>query len=223
MEDTTTPNVFLGFSGNILALIFETLAANKAAGPVRIIENIPARDEVAFAHPAVRYERVALADWTFARGGDRLGFALAKPGGKRTVLELFAAAQPLGEDDFGTLVSPHSFIASSARVGRGSYFEPGVVVSAFAEIGFGVTLNRGCTIGHHTRLGRFVSVNPGAHVAGQCDLGEAVQLGIGAVVFDNIKIGANSIIGGGSVVTRDIPPGVLAFGNPCKVIREIGE
>lgn len=36
-----------------------------------------------------------------------------------------------------------------------------------------------------------------------------------------ITIGDNSVIGAGSVVTRDIPPRVLAVGNPCRVIREL--
>ncbi len=36
-----------------------------------------------------------------------------------------------------------------------------------------------------------------------------------------VTIGARSVIGAGSVVTRDIPAGVLAAGNPCRVLREI--
>lgn len=38
-----------------------------------------------------------------------------------------------------------------------------------------------------------------------------------------MSIGNNVVIGGGSVVTRDIPDGVVAAGNPCRVIREITE
>lgn len=219
--DSTTPNVFLGYSGNILALVFESLAACGVRGPVKIIENIAPREEVPFAHPAVEYQRVPLAEWCFDPGTERLGFAVARPPGKRDVLRLFQEVQPIEDGHFGTLVAPHGFVASSARLGRGCYLEPGVVVSAYAELAFGVTINRGSTIGHHTRLGRFATVNPGCHVAGQCEIGAGVQLGIGTVVFDQIKIGANSVIGGGSVVTRDIPPGVLAFGNPCKVVREL--
>ena len=37
----------------------------------------------------------------------------------------------------------------------------------------------------------------------------------------NVKIGSNVVIGAGSVVTRDIPDGVVAYGNPCKVIKNI--
>ena len=42
-------------------------------------------------------------------------------------------------------------------------------------------------------------------------------------ICGGVTIGAGTIIGAGSVVTRDIPPNVLAAGNPCRVIREITE
>ena len=42
-------------------------------------------------------------------------------------------------------------------------------------------------------------------------------------VAPGVRIGRNSVIGAGSVVTRDIPPGVVAAGNPCRVLRSIEE
>lgn len=48
-----------------------------------------------------------------------------------------------------------------------------------------------------------------------------VWIGGGAVVCPGVPIGKGSSIGAGSVVTKDIPPGVLAVGNPCRVIRKI--
>lgn len=54
-------------------------------------------------------------------------------------------------------------------------------------------------------------------------IGENVWIGANAVVLPGITIGDNSVIGAGSVVTKDIPPNVIAVGNPCRVIREIGE
>ena len=48
-----------------------------------------------------------------------------------------------------------------------------------------------------------------------------VWLGGGAIVCPGVTIGRASVIGAGSVVTRDIPPGVVAVGNPCRPIREI--
>lgn len=50
-----------------------------------------------------------------------------------------------------------------------------------------------------------------------------VWIGAGAVVLPGVTIGDNSVIGAGSIVTKDIPPNVVAVGNPCRVMREISE
>ena len=54
-------------------------------------------------------------------------------------------------------------------------------------------------------------------------IGNNVWLGAGVIVMPGVTIGDNSVIGAGSIVTKDIPSNVVAFGNPCKVFREIGE
>lgn len=54
-------------------------------------------------------------------------------------------------------------------------------------------------------------------------IGDNVWLGGNVIVNPNITIGENTVIGSGSVVTKDIPPNVIAVGNPCKVLREITE
>ena len=55
------------------------------------------------------------------------------------------------------------------------------------------------------------------------EIGSDVWVGGGAIICPGVKIGSKSVIGAGSVVTRDVPSGVVAAGNPCRVIREITE
>ena len=52
---------------------------------------------------------------------------------------------------------------------------------------------------------------------------DGVWIGGHVAVAPGVRIGRNSVIGAGSVVTRDIPPGVVAAGNPCRVLRPIAE
>ncbi len=52
-------------------------------------------------------------------------------------------------------------------------------------------------------------------------IGDNVWIGGGAIILPGVTIGENSVIGAGSVVTRDVPPNVVAAGNPCRVIREV--
>ena len=55
------------------------------------------------------------------------------------------------------------------------------------------------------------------------EIGSDVWVGGGAIILPGVSIGSRAVIGAGSVVTRDIPEGVFAAGNPCRVIREITE
>ncbi len=54
-------------------------------------------------------------------------------------------------------------------------------------------------------------------------IGADVWVGGGAILCPGVRVGAKAVIGAGSVVTRDVPGGVFAAGNPCRVIREIAE
>ncbi|MBP3370510.1 MAG: sugar O-acetyltransferase [Clostridia bacterium] len=54
-------------------------------------------------------------------------------------------------------------------------------------------------------------------------IGKNCWLGAGVIVLPGVSIGDNTVVGAGSVVTKDLPSGVVAVGNPCRVLREIGE
>lgn len=54
-------------------------------------------------------------------------------------------------------------------------------------------------------------------------IGRNCWLGAGVVVLPGVTIGDNTVVGAGSIVTKDLPSGVVAVGNPCRVLREIGE
>ncbi len=54
-------------------------------------------------------------------------------------------------------------------------------------------------------------------------IGRNCRIGAGALILPGVTIGDNTVIGAGSVVTQDIPANVVAVGNPCRVMREIGE
>jgi maltose O-acetyltransferase len=53
------------------------------------------------------------------------------------------------------------------------------------------------------------------------EIGSDVWVGGGAIILPGVRIGSRAVIGAGSVVTRNIPDGVFAAGNPCRVVREI--
>ncbi|MNL44835.1 Maltose O-acetyltransferase [compost metagenome] len=108
-------------------------------------------------------------------------------------------------------------------------------------MGDGAYMNFDCVILDcaEVRIGRNVMFGPGVHVyaashpleaeiriqgpelARPVTIGDNVWVGGRTVICPGVTIGAGTTIGAGSVVTRDIPAGVLAAGNPCRVIRPV--
>lgn len=109
------------------------------------------------------------------------------------------------------------------------------------QFGRNVFLNFNCvildaalvTLGDHVFLGPGVQIYTATHPldaterrsgresAKPVTVGNDVWIGGGAILLPGVSIGATSVIGAGSVVTRSIPAGVLAAGNPCRVIRPL--
>jgi maltose O-acetyltransferase len=88
------------------------------------------------------------------------------------------------------------------RIGNGSMFGPAVQI-------YTATHPLNAELRQHLELGKPV------------DIGSEVWVGGGAIILPGVTIGSRSVIGAGSVVTRDIPEGVIAAGNPCRVLREV--
>lgn len=64
---------------------------------------------------------------------------------------------------------------------------------------------------------RAYQYNAAVHIGKNC------WIGAGAVILPGVSIGDHTVVGAGSVVTKDLPAGVVAVGNPCRVLRAIGE
>lgn len=111
-------------------------------------------------------------------------------------------------------------ISKMSTIGNGLLINSKVSIAAHTTLGDFVSINRHVSIGHHTFIGNYCSINPGTNIAGNVRIGEGTTIGMGTNVLDSRRIGKNTIIGAGSVVTKDIPDNVIAYGNPCKVIRD---
>ena len=109
------------------------------------------------------------------------------------------------------------------ELGRNVYFNFNCVILDVARV----------TVGNDVLFGPAVQVYTASHPMSARErrsglqygkpisIGNDVWLGGGAIVCAGVSIGDGSVIGAGSVVTGDIPPGVFAAGNPCRVIREV--
>ena len=108
-------------------------------------------------------------------------------------------------------------------VGENFYANHNLVILDGAKVKFGnnVFIAPDCgfyTAGHPVKTS---DRNEGLEYARPITVGDNVWIGGGVRVLPGVTIGSNVVIGAGSVVTKDIPDGVMAFGNPCRVFRKL--
>lgn len=125
-----------------------------------------------------------------------------------------------------TIVSPFFCdYGYNIEIGENFFMNMDCVILDGAKVKFGdnVFVAPHCgfyTAGHPLDVERRIS---GLEYALPITVGNNVWIGAHVCVLPGVSIGDNTVIGAGSVVTKNIPANVLAYGNPCKVIREITE
>jgi sugar O-acyltransferase (sialic acid O-acetyltransferase NeuD family) len=122
-------------------------------------------------------------------------------------------------DDYGNIYHDRASIATTTKIGHGTYIDSGSVIAPYASIGCHNFINRNVSVGHHTIIRDFCSLNPGCNIGGDCIICKGTTVGIGATILDNIMIGDNCFIGAGSLVTRNVAPNSVVYGVPAKFIR----
>jgi len=120
-----------------------------------------------------------------------------------------------------TLVHPSASISNHAQIAEGTVVMANVVINVDTIIGKCCIINSSSIVEHDDVIGDFVHLSPHVACAGNVTINDYTHIGIGTCIIQGITIGSNSIIGAGSVVIKDIKSNILAYGNPCKAIKEI--
>jgi sugar O-acyltransferase (sialic acid O-acetyltransferase NeuD family) len=118
------------------------------------------------------------------------------------------------------LVHPSASVCATASLGAGTQVLAQAVVAADALVGEACIINHRAAVDHECVLEDGVHLAPGSTLCGCVKLGTDVMIGAGAIVLPRINIGTGTIVGAGAVVTRDLPAGVIAFGNPARIHRD---
>jgi sugar O-acyltransferase (sialic acid O-acetyltransferase NeuD family) len=117
-------------------------------------------------------------------------------------------------------IHPRATVAASACIGAGAAVMAGAVVANYARIGSLAIVNTAASVDHDCDIGALGSIGPRAVLGGRVTVGPYSAVGIGAVVLENVRIAGHTVVGAGAVVLRDLPPCVVAYGCPARVIRE---
>lgn len=111
---------------------------------------------------------------------------------------------------------------SGVKIGKNTMISLGAKIDlrrGKVVIGDHCLITHGCYILSHD--GAAHVIDPEDNGTGYVTIGDHVFIGVNTVVMRNVTIGSHSIIGSCSVVNRDIPEGVVAAGNPIKILREL--
>ena len=146
---------------------------------------------------------------------------------------------PIGSEQMNLLRNVFAKLGDNALIIPPMFFDHGWKISIgdhfFANTGFTVLDIAPVTIGNNVYIAPHVSIYTAGHpiaasvrnmdleYAKPVRIGDNVWIGGNVVINPGVTIGSNVVIGSGSVVTKDIPDNCVAAGNPCRVIRPIGQ
>ena len=118
------------------------------------------------------------------------------------------------------LIHPKIHVSEFVKIGEGSILTEGTIMTTNINIGKCVLVNINCTLGHDVKISDFSTVSPNCNLSGNVTINEMTYIGTATSVRDEVTIGSQSIVGIGSIVTKNIESGVVAYGNPAKVVKE---
>lgn len=129
----------------------------------------------------------------------------------------------------------HVVVREQCTIGSGVSIWTGTVVDYGVVLGNRVKIHANCYISQYTVIEDDAFLAPGVTLANDLypgvegsaaqmrgpSIGAGAQIGVGATVLPYVRIGTGAVIGSGSVVTRDVPPGMIAYGNPAVARRPV--
>jgi sugar O-acyltransferase (sialic acid O-acetyltransferase NeuD family) len=163
-------------------------------------------------HPLLEQE--LLYDHTLAAGVVAIGDNWIRAQVVKKILDQRAGFE------FITAIHPSASIGYRAKVGPGTVVMPQVVVGPGTHVGSHCILNTSSAIDHDGRMEDYSSIAPGATLGGNVEVGEFSAISLGAQIIHGKRVGEHSVVGAGATVVQDIPSFKVAYGTPCKVVRE---
>lgn len=137
--------------------------------------------------------------------------------GSNSVRKLISERYPLV---YATAIHPKAIVSKTVTIGKGTVIMQGAIIQPDTHIGRHCIINTGASVDHECQIGDYVHISPHSTLCGNVRVGEGSWIGAGTTIIPGIKIGRWCTIGAGSVVVRDIPDGVIAYGNPCKIKKQ---
>ena len=137
---------------------------------------------------------------------------------RHQVVQRIAAIAP--NFSFVSIIHPCARVARDVLLGKGVVVMAGATINPGSRIGDFCFVNTNASIDHDNVMEPFSCIQPNAATGGDVRIGAFSAISIGANVIQGISVGEHTVIGAGSTVLEDLPDRVVAYGTPCRVIRE---
>lgn len=118
--------------------------------------------------------------------------------------------------EFITLISKDAYIGQNVEMGKGCIICPTARIHCDVRMGDFVTLQPFSVLGHDVQIGNWSHVNNYADCGGASVIGNEVIINTHSFILPLVTIGDGAAIGAGSIVLRNVPSGIVMFGNPAK-------
>ena len=131
---------------------------------------------------------------------------------------------------YGCTIGDNTKIGTFVEIQKNAFIGKNCKISSHTFICEGVTIEDDVFVGHNVSF--INDMYPRATASGRLQteadwkvvptlVRSGASIGTSTTILAGVTVGRNSIIGAGSVVTHDIPDNVVAFGNPCRVVRTL--
>ena len=119
-----------------------------------------------------------------------------------------------------SIISVDAVVSRFSTIGNGCIISPMCSIQSTAVLKDNVAVNTAAIIGHDVVVERSCVISSQVNLGGGVKVGKESYIGMGALIREGVTIGNNVIIGMGSVVHKNVPDGVIAMGNPARVLKK---
>lgn len=140
--------------------------------------------------------------------------------GEPSVRELMYHKVRKEELCLATLIHPGVYIDETTAIGEGVVIAEGATITANVEIGDNTYIQPHAVIGHDVVIGQHSVIGSNCQIGGGDHIGDRVFMGFLSGTTDHISIGNDTIISAGAIVFRELSEGVIAVGNPARIVKK---
>ncbi len=158
-------------------------------------------------------------EWLAEHGHQNLG-AIVAIGNNDARLAIGSRLQARGVALVNAL-HPSAIIMQGVTMGYGNFIAAGSILVSGTHLEDNIVVNTGAALDHDCTIHSGAYIAPGVRTAGGVTIGRGAFVGVGTTIGPGVTIGEGCIVGGGSLVLNHLPPRVVAFGAPARVVKRL--